>query len=136
MTWRRHGIVWGLTLGLALACINGCQRDEPLQVKLNERTVLDGGTATEMQKPLTVCVGSMITPQAGYGYYRQMIDYLSARVGRKIDPIDPRPIASSRAARPISPLSAAALTSAAMTASASNFWRRRWSGGKPSTTPT
>jgi phosphonate transport system substrate-binding protein len=89
MTLRRRGIVWGLTLGLALVCISGCQRDEPLQVKLNERTVLDGGTATETQKPLTVCVGSMITPQAGYGYYRQLIDYLSARVGRKIDPIDP-----------------------------------------------
>jgi phosphonate transport system substrate-binding protein len=31
----------------------------------------------------------MITPQAGYGYYRQLIDYLSGRLGRKIDPIDP-----------------------------------------------
>lgn len=81
----------GLVLSLVLACIGGCQREEePLKVRLSERTVItDGSPGRELQKPLTVSVGSMITPQAGYGYYRQLIDYLSARLGRKIDVIDP-----------------------------------------------
>ncbi|PKN12902.1 MAG: phosphate/phosphite/phosphonate ABC transporter substrate-binding protein [Deltaproteobacteria bacterium HGW-Deltaproteobacteria-4] len=80
----------GLILGLALVCICGCQREEPLKVKLSERTVVtDSSPGTETQKPLTVSVGSMITPQAGYGYYRQLIDYLSGCLGRKIDSIDP-----------------------------------------------
>jgi len=92
MRWRRNGIWSGLALGLALllVSISGCQREEPLKVKLNERTVVtDSSPGTELQKHLTVSVGSMITPQAGYGYYRQLIDYLSDRLGRKIDPIDP-----------------------------------------------
>lgn len=88
--WHRSGIFFTLLLGLVFLSLSGCQREEPLKVKLSERTVIDdGGPGTEMQKSLTVSVGSMITPQAGYGYYRQLIDYLSGRLGRKIDPIDP-----------------------------------------------
>lgn len=91
LKWGINRVFSGLALGLALVCISGCQSEEPLKVKLSERTVVTDGSpgTTETQKPLTVSVGSMITPQAGYGYYRQLIDYLSARLGRKIDPIDP-----------------------------------------------
>ena len=90
MKWGMTRIFTGLALGLALACTSGCQREEPLKVKLSERTaVTDDSPRHEAQKPLTVSVGSMITPQAGYGYYRQLIDYLSGRLGRKIDIIDP-----------------------------------------------
>lgn len=87
--WYRNSIFSALVLGLVLVCISGCQREEPLKVKLSERTVIDDSLGTKRQQPLTVSVGSMITPQAGYGYYRQLIDYLSVRLGRKIDPIDP-----------------------------------------------
>ena len=90
MAWCRRGFFSALALGWVLVCVSGCQREEPLKVNLRERTVIDdGGPGTEMQKPLIVSVGSMITPQAGYGYYRQLIDYLAGRLGRKIDPIDP-----------------------------------------------
>jgi phosphonate transport system substrate-binding protein len=91
MGWGMRRIFSALVIGLLLACISGCQREEePLKVKLSERTLItDGSPGTEVQKPLIVSVGAMITPQAGYGYYRQLIDYLSQRLGRKIDPIDP-----------------------------------------------
>lgn len=84
--WRR--VVW-IWLLLALACVCGCQREEPLAVKLNERVALDAGMSVEREKALVVAVGSMITPQAGYGYYRRLIDYLASRIGRQIVAIDP-----------------------------------------------
>lgn len=73
-----------------------CQRDEPHQVRLDERSTL--APAPEEQAPaLTVAVGSMITPQAGYGYYRQLIDYLSARLQLRVEAIDPGNYAKTNA---------------------------------------
>lgn len=85
MGWSRFCTV---VLLIVVAGLTGCRKDEPLQVRLNDRQNL-GQTATPGNRGLTVCVGSMITPQEGYGYYRQLIDYLSARLQLKITPIDP-----------------------------------------------
>ena len=65
-----------------------CQRDEPQPVRLDERSTLAPVTEEHTQA-LTVAVGSMITPQAGYGYYRQLIDYLSIRLKLRVEAIDP-----------------------------------------------
>lgn len=87
----RRLVMLCLLLGLI-----GCQRDEPQQVRLNERTATTPEPAADA-RGLTVCVGAMITPQAGYGYYRELIDYLSQRLQLRIDPVDPGTYAKTNA---------------------------------------
>jgi phosphonate transport system substrate-binding protein len=84
-------VILAMLLGLC-----SCQRDEPQQVRLNERAAIAPEPAAN-SKGLTVCVGAMITPQAGYVYYRQLIDYLSQRLQLKIDPVDPGTYAKTNA---------------------------------------
>src|SRR5512145_3199996 len=84
---RCAGATAVITLAI-LMLLPGCRKEEPLQVSLSDRQVVETAPAPS-GKALTVCVGAMITPKEGYGYYRQLIDYLSARLKLNITPIDP-----------------------------------------------
>jgi phosphonate transport system substrate-binding protein len=37
---------------------------------------------------IRIAVGGMITPKAGYGYYRQLLDYIGEKLGMKVDFVD------------------------------------------------
>lgn len=74
---------------LLAAFLPGCSPEEkPLQVSLDKRQATP--TVQISTKPvLTVCVGAMITPQEGYGYYRELLDYLGKRLNVTVRPLDP-----------------------------------------------
>lgn len=78
-----------LCLLLALAGLTACDRNPPQVVSLEKRQVLPAPEEHSNEKTLTLCVGSMITPQDGYVYYRQLIDYLSERLAMHITALDP-----------------------------------------------
>lgn len=87
---RPAALLLRLLLGVLLAItVNGCSPEEkPLPVNLDKRQAVP--TAQTSNRPeLTVCVGAMITPQEGYGYYRDLLDYLEKRLKVTIHPLDP-----------------------------------------------
>lgn len=74
---------------LLTALLPACSPEEkPLPVSLDKRQEVPQGQANTKQE-LTVCVGAMITPQEGYGYYRELLDYLEKRLKVTIHPLDP-----------------------------------------------
>ncbi|MBI5050148.1 MAG: phosphate/phosphite/phosphonate ABC transporter substrate-binding protein [Nitrospirae bacterium] len=40
------------------------------------------------EEPIRIAVGSMITPKAGYVYYKQLLDYIEKKLGRTVKLID------------------------------------------------
>ena len=40
------------------------------------------------EEPIRIAVGSMITPKAGYMYYKQLLDYIGKKVGKPVKFID------------------------------------------------
>lgn len=74
---------------LLVASLPGCSPEEkPLPVSLDKRQTVPT-EQTDSRAELTVCVGAMITPQEGYGYYRELLDYLETRLNVTIHPLDP-----------------------------------------------
>ncbi|MBE0596415.1 MAG: PhnD/SsuA/transferrin family substrate-binding protein [Desulfuromonadales bacterium] len=67
----------------------GCSEEKPLFVSLEQRQPLPVPNAAVAERTLKVCVGSMIMPEEGYGYYRRLLDYLATRMGMRIEVIDP-----------------------------------------------
>lgn len=68
---------------LAAICVMGCgDEEETKEIDLGERRPISfGHTAVRGQKTIHIAVGGMITPKAGFGYYRQILDYLGGKVG-------------------------------------------------------
>jgi phosphonate transport system substrate-binding protein len=90
---KRH---WGIgppgflaALFLVFAAVTACDRPSPQTVSLEKRQELPAPKVLPHEKPLTLCVGSMITPQDGYVYYRQLIDYLAEKLDLHITALDP-----------------------------------------------
>jgi phosphonate transport system substrate-binding protein len=87
---------WGIglrgflaALFLIIAAGTACDRQSPQTVSLEKRQELPASKVLAHEKPLTLCVGSMITPQDGYGYYRQLINYLAEKLDLHITALDP-----------------------------------------------
>ena len=75
---------------LGIAGLAACsEREPPAAVNLEKRTALPTGSTTPGDRVLNLCVGSMITPQDGYVYYRQLIDYLAEKLKMPIQVRDP-----------------------------------------------
>lgn len=82
-------LLFRLLFATLLAALPGCSPEEkPLPVSLDKRQAAPTGQATSKPE-LTVCVGAMITPQEGYGYYRELLDYLEKQLDVTIHPLDP-----------------------------------------------
>jgi phosphonate transport system substrate-binding protein len=65
-----------------------CSRqEEPRKVDLEKRTPDAKHDAGEAPR-IRVAVGGMITPKAGFGYYRQFLDYIHERTGISVDYVD------------------------------------------------
>lgn len=69
--------------------VTACDRQSPQPVSLEKRQELPAPSVLPGEKTLTICVGAMITPQDGYVYYRQLIDYLAEKLNLHITALDP-----------------------------------------------
>jgi len=74
---------------LVLAGATACDRQSPQPVSLEKRQELPAPQKLPEEKNLTICVGAMITPQDGYVYYRQLIDFLAEKLNLHITALDP-----------------------------------------------
>jgi phosphonate transport system substrate-binding protein len=80
-----------MCLGIGMVCLltlNSCsKKEEPIKVDLDKRTeaAAKGG---DRGAHLRIAVGGMITPKAGFKYYRQFLDYLGEKVGMPVDFVD------------------------------------------------
>ena len=80
-----------LCLGIMIAgmlIFGGCsKRDEPVKVDLDKRAAIAPKNSDTGQH-LRVAVGGMITPKAGFKYYRQFLDYIGVKIGMPVDFVD------------------------------------------------
>lgn len=78
-------------VGFVVVCIiglTGCNAKETTRkISLEKRQEVPGKTDLPGQH-LRIAVGGMITPKAGYGYYRQFLDYIGEKVGMPVDFVD------------------------------------------------
>ena len=84
---KRTGIA---ALGLMLAASfilfsSGCDRREKVaEVKLEKREALQPEKKLSQEQPLRIAVGAMITPRAGFAYYRRLLDYIGEKLGKPV----------------------------------------------------
>jgi phosphonate transport system substrate-binding protein len=72
----------------AMVLVTGCRKqDEPRKVDLEKRTEV-AAKADRRGNRLRVAVGGMITPKAGFGYYRRFLDYLGERLDLQVEYVD------------------------------------------------
>lgn len=68
----------------------GCSHREKSQtVDLSETIELNQATISE-GPALNVCIGSMITPEEGYAYYKKLLDYIGKKLNLKVNFVDTR----------------------------------------------
>lgn len=79
----------GVSLLLVLLSLSACDEPPKQTINLQHVQTLPAPDPMPSGRPLTLVVGSMITPEEGYGYYRQLIDYLAAGLEKKILVRDP-----------------------------------------------
>lgn len=69
--------------------LTGCgQREVPQAVDFNDTVELKQGRPVSQRAALNVCVGSMITPEEGYEYYKKLLDYIGKRLDMAVNFID------------------------------------------------
>ena len=85
-----HGLRYSFGVILAGALLfSGCsKREEPRKIDLERRSGQVVRTGDGAKQRLRVAVGGMITPKAGFGYYKQFLDYLGERTGRTVEFVD------------------------------------------------
>lgn len=86
--WKWIGIRF-LYLTLLIVGVAGCERDQSRTVNLSRRAPLPAGRLPSGLPKLNLAVGSMLTPEQGYGYYQQLIAYLAERLSLDIVAVDP-----------------------------------------------
>ncbi|OHB33694.1 MAG: hypothetical protein A2X84_08280 [Desulfuromonadaceae bacterium GWC2_58_13] len=86
--WARISVE---TLWLTLLCIglSGCEQDQTKTVNLANRAPLPTGVHQSNLTRLNLAVGSFLTPEQGYGYYQQLIGYLSEQLALNVTVVDP-----------------------------------------------
>lgn len=74
--------------GMLLFFGAGCgQKTKPQAVNFDE-TVSLSHTQNSQGPELNICVGSMITPEEGYAYYKRLLDYIGKRLTLKVNFVD------------------------------------------------
>lgn len=74
-----------LLLILSASCV---QKEEEKRIDLEKREVIISPSETPEEEQLRIAVGSMITPRAGFSYYKQLLDYMEENLGIDIKFID------------------------------------------------
>jgi phosphonate transport system substrate-binding protein len=78
-------IVAGLFLVLMVSCV---QKEEEIKVDLEKKEVLKPQIESTGKERLRIAVGAMITPKAGFAYYKQLLEYIGETLERNIKFID------------------------------------------------
>lgn len=76
-------------LALLFLGLSGCERDQTKVVNLANRSPLPTDADQSDLTRLDLAVGSFLTPEQGYGYYRQLIDFLGEQLEMEITVVDP-----------------------------------------------
>ncbi len=76
-------------LAVCLVAVLGvsCSRSE-LEVDLTKRQELADPKVDHEQAQLRVAIGAMVTPKAGYAYYKRMLDWIGEELGRPVGLVD------------------------------------------------
>ena len=82
---RRWAPLAALALTLILA---GCERRA--EVAPQASNISQTPPAPSPRRPLRVAIGATITPREGFIFYGELIDYIEARLGRKVELTDSR----------------------------------------------
>lgn len=74
-----------IALVLLMFLLTGCDRkEEAKRVRLEKKETLQEENIPPEGRPLRIAVGSMITPRAGFAYYRRLLDYIGEKMGRPV----------------------------------------------------
>lgn len=74
--------------GVLLFLLTGCSsKEKPQGINFDDTIELNRQVSSQVPV-LNVCVGSMITPEEGYEYYKRLLDYIGQKLGLKINFID------------------------------------------------
>ncbi len=77
----------GFLIVLALILMPGCSRDNDARIVDFEKTipVARPGERSSGQPSLKVAVGAMVSPKETFVYYRELLDYLSGKLGKDVE---------------------------------------------------
>ncbi len=68
-----------------IMCTGGCDRtDKTANVDLERREAFQADKNSLQGPPLRIAVGAMITPRAGFAYYRRLLDFIGEQLGRPV----------------------------------------------------
>ena len=68
--------------------LTGCNpKEKPQSVNFNDTVELSRQEPSQIPV-LNVCIGSMVTPEEGFQYYKRLLDYIGKKLVRKINFID------------------------------------------------
>ena len=80
---------WYLIL-LFMFFLASCSQKETLDSVDFEDTIELREMKSHQRAEINICVGSMITPEEGYAYYKRLLDYLGKKLDMKVNFIDAR----------------------------------------------
>lgn len=80
---------WLWMILCAVAALTGCRNEAASQkISLEKKEPEKEAAQAAHQNVLRIAVGGMITPKAGFGYYRQFLDYIGERLNMKVEFVD------------------------------------------------
>jgi phosphonate transport system substrate-binding protein len=74
-----------LLLILSASCV---QKEEEKRIDLEKKEVIKPLTEDTGEEQIRIAVGAMITPKAGFAYYKQLLDYIEEKLEIKIKFVD------------------------------------------------
>lgn len=85
----RKTLILGI-ISLSLIGLTCCSDNEqrPKKINLDNRESIREKPKDNAKKPIRIAVGGMITPKEGFGYYRQLLDYIEKKIGRPVEFVD------------------------------------------------
>lgn len=67
----------------------GCSRnDDVKKVNLSEKIDIKNREQSSEEVPIRIAVGGMTTPRAGFVYYKQLLNYIGEKLGKKVEFVD------------------------------------------------
>jgi phosphonate transport system substrate-binding protein len=70
--------------------LTGCNQAEKLEkIDFNDTVEIERARPSQNSE-INICVGSMITPEEGYAYYKKLLDYIGKGLNKKINFVEKR----------------------------------------------
>ena len=85
VVFRKKSVTVIVAASIVILFAPGCKRAEKsVAVSLEKREALEPSKTISSERPVRIAVGSMITPKAGFGYYRSLLDFIGKKLGRPV----------------------------------------------------